>query len=370
MDESTLINAIKTLRDQSSNITSFDSDISSTWQSLIDQLENYESIDKELIVSLKQHLGDDLVNKKSYKEVIDAIQHGSTVVYFKSAQLFKIYKHDELQTLLSGHLRTIYKNISNSYEIVPNEANQKIVIMGEQSLESDINTIKSHITLFMQKKGIVNFNESDIVCFKNESMLEIIINNYYVSNSTQRDIVVKELLQYIFQIDKNTSIVSKLGINTFSDFPGADMIQIPSTKHLINTDFVEYIDTLVGNIEKCTKLDKNGNTYITVNVIGVQNNAEKIKHITNHLASKEDEISIVDEFVNYIVENKPKWYKEGKWIRKDLIYNKCVLQCGTLSKKAFAMKFKNVLFCEEDRKMVNKERCYVVKLFKYSEIDV
>jgi hypothetical protein len=95
---------------------------------------------------------------------------------------------------------------------------------------------------------------------------------------------------------------------------------------------------------------------------------EEPSDVEDEEPSDVEKIDVFETFAGYILENKPKWYKEGKWIKKDIIYNNCVKQCGILSKKAFATKYKNVLFRDEDRKMVNRERCYIVKLFRYDEI--
>jgi len=366
MDENDAITIIKDLREK---LQGLNSNISSAFQTLLDQLENSKLIDKELVQTLKNHLGEDLVAKDLYKDVIEAIQKGSTVVYFKSAQLFKIYKKEELETLLSGHLRTVFKKINESYEIVPNDSKQKIIIMGEQSLVGDITHIKAHIKHFMQSKGISNFKEEDIVCFKNDSMLEIIINNYYVDNTTERDVIVKDLLHYIFQKDKNTNIVSKLGRQTFSDFAGAEMIPIPSGKQLLNSEFVEYVDTLVGNIEKCNKLDKNGNTY-HINVQVIQNSTINSGTIDNSITTI-NEINAsgnVYEFIKHIRTDKPSWYKEKTWVQKDVLYDEYRIMYDEVSKKAFSMMFKDKLYKMEKRQIVNKVRISMIKLFKFSDL--
>jgi hypothetical protein len=369
MSEDDVINDIKALRTKFQNIDNFDGAISNALHTLFTQLENYESIDKEVVTTLKNHLGNELIAKDSYKDMIDAITQGSTIVYFKSAQLFKVYSKDELYTLLSGHLRTIYKNLSNSFEIVPNESKQKIIIMGEHSLIRDIDNIKTHISKFMLAKGIDGFKEDDIVCFKNNTMLEIIINNYYVSNSTERDAVVKDLLQYIFQTDKNTSIVSKLGRATFSDFTGSDMIPMPSDKQLLNANFVEYIDGLVGNIEKCAKIDKSGNTYIiNLNMQNATINNQSTIHI-NQPDENEEIDNCICEFVEYIIENKPNWYTPNKWILIGVLYTQFVkLYDEIITIKQFSVHACNKLFVRRTQKVVNGKKGRAVLLFTYDSL--
>jgi hypothetical protein len=370
MSESNVLDILQLLlskKESLESLESLDKNIYDTTVTLIKQLENYESIDHDFVVTLKNYLGDNLLDKHSYNEIIDAIKHGSTVVYFKSAQLFKIYKQSDLQSLLSGQLRTIYKEFVESYEIVPNDSKQKIVIMGEHSLIKDIASVKTHICKFMLTKGIDSFKEDDIVCFKNNTMLEIIINNYYVSNSIARDAIVKDLLQYIFQEDKNTAIVSKLGRTTFSEFTGVDMIPMPSEKQLLNSTFIEYVDGLVGNIEKCSKLDKQGNTYnITLQVVNMQNatinNAEVIN---NH--GGPDQSEIVD-FGKYIRDNKPEWYTPNTLFDKQLLRDKYIDLYGGITKAMFHKSFVNKIFTKTVRVASRNIRIAKVLLFEYNDI--
>jgi len=293
-------------------------------QNLLEQRENYKSIDKEMVQALQSYLGDDLIKKDAYGDIVKAVGEGSVIVYFKSAQLFKIYKKEELDTLLGGQLRTIYRRISQSFEVVPNQAKQKIIILGDVSLLNSIDRIKAHIIKFMQEKGISDFKNDNIVCFKNADRIEIIINNYYVSSSEERDAIVKDLLKYIFQKEKNSDIVERLGRTKYSDFEGADMVKMPSEKQLLTHNFVEYIDTLVGNVEKCTKIGRDGNTYITVNVnvqnAEVINNAETIQN-NNNITEPKTEIDDIGMFIEYIKFTSPEWYKSDTWILIKDLYN-------------------------------------------------
>jgi len=231
--------------------------------------------------------------------------------------------------------------------------------MGDITLVDQIEHIKKYILQFMIDKGVQNFKNDDIICFKNKStnMIEIVINNYYVNNSSERDEIVRDLLKYILKMEKNSNMNRMLGyLPDSTEFENADVVSMPSEKQLLNEDtkFIEMADRMIRNTSNCSKLVKEGNKFIV--------------NFSNMPINNNNITCVVEKFVNYILKNKPKWYKNSKWIKKDLIYNECVLQCGPLSKKAFATTFRNVLFCGEDRKMVDNERCYIVKLLKYSEI--
>jgi len=344
-------------------------------ETLLETVENYESIDREMVTVLQSYLGNDLINKDAYNSIIKEAEAGSTIVYFKSAQLFKIYKKDELNSLLGGQMRTIYRNFDQSYEIVPKESKQKIIIIGNAALANRMNIIKTHIMLFMQEKGLITFKEEDIVCFRTNDAVEIIINNYYVENALERDEIVKELLMYIFKKEKNKTIAGNLSTPQFSDFAGADMVAMPSDKELISTRFVEYIDSLVGNVERCAKINKAGNTYIInfnvqnqnaeiINNNEVMNNADVIIQNSGSETSEPE----VGDFGKYIKTKRPKWYMPGKPFDKEVLLQKYIEIYGNISKRMFHDMFSNRIFDKSTRVTIKGVRTFRVTLFEYDNI--
>jgi len=342
-------------------------------ETLVDQLsfaiENYESIDKHMVDTLHSLFNDDTLTKKDqYEDVIKSVENGSIVVYFKSAQLFKVYKKEDLLSLLDGQLRTAYKHLSQSYEVVPNEAEQKIIIMGDISLVDKIDHIKTYIIKFMLDKGIEAFKEDDIICFKNTNsgMVEIIINNYYVKNFSERNEVVQDLLKYIIRCEKNQDVASKLNmIPDCSAFDNANIISMPSEKQLLNenTRFIEMIDRLVHKTDTCTKLVKEGNIYnIYIQNAEVINNADTI--IMNDSGSVQ---SGIDEFLSHIKRENPDWYKPSTFIEKRLILE-AFEDMYQKTPHNFYGSIKDRLYSIEKRSTINKKRVYMVKLFKLNNI--
>lgn len=299
----------------------------------VEQIENYESIDKALVQTLKDVLGtESLHDRDSYDSVVKSLEEGSVLVYFKSAQLFKAYKKDDVDKLLSGQLRTIYKHLATSYEIIPNSSKQKIIILAELSLEQHLNRIKQYIVSFMHEHGDVKLKPEDIVCFKNQEAetVEIVINNYYVENSSERDEIVKALLEYIREKEKNNQMTRRMGFQSTSVFKDASMVSMPSEKQQImqnNSHFIEFVDLLISNINKCIPIERNG-ANITVQ-IGSVNIGNNIHTGTGNIQTQiintivEDTLEQrITEFVEMIKNSHPDWYTENEWVRRSILSEK------------------------------------------------
>jgi len=341
-----------------------DDTVKNGWISMKSIIDNYESIDKEMVERLNSIFSNDVIKKEQFDDIVKAIGQGSTVVYFKSAQLFKVYKKTELETLLGGQIRTIYKQLDESYEVVSNDSKQKIIILGDVSLADSIEQIKTYIVEFMIGEGIKTFTYNDIVCYKGRESIEIIINDYYVENQSEHDEVVKKLLKYIFQQEKNTKIVQKINTNTFSEFEGIKMISMPSNKQLLATDYIEPLLTMISNVTQCSGF-KN---QITLNVTNIIND-HSVNTTNNIVNAPTDENSInIYEFIKHIRDEKPEWYKESTWVKKDILLEKYNELYEPVHKRSFDVMFKNKLYISEKRKMIDKVRYMFVELFKISEL--
>jgi len=325
---------------------------------------NYEQLDHDMIARLNDIFSNELIKKKEYTDIIKAIGQGSTVVYFKSAQLFKVYKKIELEQLLGGQLRTIYKQFNESYELVSNESKQKIVMLCDVSLTSKIESIKTYIVEFMINEGIINFNDSDIVCYKGKDALEIIINNYYVENQKEHNEIVEKLLKYITQQEKSSNIVHKIHTSSYSEFDGMKMISMPSEKELIATKYIEPLLTMISNVHQCSGY----RSHITLNVTNIINDNSVHTTTNNNNAEIDSNSGNVYEFIKYIRDEKPDWYQESTWIKKDVMLEKYNELFENVSKKSFSTMFKDKLYKSEKRQMVEKTRYMFVKLFKISDL--
>lgn len=353
------------------------------FQGFKEEVDNYHSIDQQMVALLKDTFGENnLHDKSAYETVAKSLGEGSVIIYFKSAQMFKIYKRDDVEKLLGGELRTIYKNFLSAYEIIPNESRQKIVILGDITLTDKLDSIKSYISSFMAEKGI-QIDSKDIVCFVNTEaeMVEIVINNYSVENSADRDEVVRELLKYISEKEKDNKMSRRLGIpaNT-SVFKGTEMMLVPTNKQMVGTHFVEYSSILVSNTSDCQHIQKNGGNLILQigNVKNLTiNHGSTVNNNNNNLILSDEnpddleyEDNKVDAFLLYIKNNKPSWYIPETFIDKNVIYNQYTEVHGFIPKITFTKMFRDRLFGKEIRGKYKKgyERPTLVKTFAYDDI--
>lgn len=303
--------------------------------SITKQIKMYESIDQEMVTSLKSYFNEALKHRQEYDDVVNSLKAGSVLIYFKPAQRIKVYTKEELDTVLGGELRTVYKQFPGAYEVVPHNIKQKIIIVGEASLWDKIPSIKTHILKFMHSKGLKQITTKDIVAYKNDMSVDIIINNYYVSNAAERDSIVNDLVQYIYDTDRNDDLASKLGKRMFSDFNNANMYSVGTNKQQWMADpkdFLEFVDALVSNTTDCVQINKSGNTYnVTLNVniqnqqaeviVNGNNNNNDFSNNTNIIVEDSFNQRIV-EFIDMIKNERPDWYLEGKWVRRVILSEK------------------------------------------------
>ena len=336
-----------------------------------DTIDNYESIDREMVTRLNSIFSNDLLKRENFDDIIKAISSGSTVVYFKSAQLFKVYKPLDVEQLLGGQLRTIYKQLNESFEVVPNDSKQKIVMLCDSSLENKIERIKKYIVNFMVKEGIIQFTDKDIVCYKGKEALEIIINDYYVDNQDEHDKVVQKLLKYITKEEKSSNIERYMGTAaTYSEFDGIKMIQMPSGKELFATTYIEPLLTMVSNVNKCSGFKNQMNLNVTINNDNSVNSVNSVDNSINttNITQNEDNIDI-SQFIEYILEETPTWYTPDKWILISTLYDKFVeITNSMLTRQKFSMYINTKLFIRKAQKVINNKKGRAVLLVKYDNI--
>lgn len=350
--------------------------------------KDYKAIDQALVATLKDQFQNGVKPKRELDNVMRTIENGSVVVYFKSAQMFKIYQKDDIEKVLGGELRTLYKNLGSTYEVVPTDKEQKIIIIGDGSLVNSLDKIKRYIIAFMKEKGVNTMSEKDLICYKNEGYVEIIVNNYYVSNSVERKAIVNELLEYIRQKEQSELLANSMGKSYYSAIVGADMVKMPPGKESIG-GFIEPSSGLITNLAQCQKIERvaGGNTYNTINIsigkVDTLQMATNISNANNTNNTSNNTVIIktmteiheenIEEFIEYIKNSQPNWFKEGEWVEKRCIEEKYLeLYDEYAFPKTFWSVTKDRLYVDEGRPKIVKKgkntRPRAVLLNQYSNM--
>jgi hypothetical protein len=237
MSESNVLDILQLLlskKESLESLESLDKNIYDAAVTLIKQLENYESIDKEMVARLNDMFSNDLIKKREYADIIKAITEGSTVVYFKSAQLFKVYKKSELETL-NTHRNGDFGDCDSMFQLILNKSSQKVIMIADISLLENVDQLIQYVVQFMHKTNINDFCADNITYSMGEELI-ININGYYVKNIDEKDKFVKSLMEFIYMCEKNDNMVRQFKLIQYCEFEDAKVYYIPLNENIVGAD--------------------------------------------------------------------------------------------------------------------------------------
>ncbi len=325
------------------------------------------SIDKDLLSKLQfianaHH--EELLTGDQYDELIKKINNNSIIVYFKSANAFRVYDASQISTDLTNHLYADFKNNKEMYEVIPNSLPQKIIIMCEEDVIEHMDIIKNYVIEFMKKKGVKGLTDSDIRTFKNDSgFVEIVINRFYAANYEERDKIVSGLMQYIDVREHNSNVTNQMGRKEFTPFEHAKLVAMPNCKKQLNGENFVLAEALIRNIDDCKHLTTGNVYHINIGTLNVSDTVNMVKNIHPTIPTKE-----IGDFGQYIKDNRPDWYIPKKLMDKEAVRNKYIEQYGDISNKVFHDTFVGKLFKKTVRQMESRVRTTKILLFDYDEI--
>jgi len=339
-------------------------------KTLLIKLNVIESIDKSLVSTLKDLFRDDsLLAKESLDNIIESLVNSSTIVFFKSAQLCKVYNNDQLETMLEGQLRTMYKHFKDTYEVVPNSSKQKIIIMCDISVQNQINDIKTYIKEFMHiSKKLTSFSENDIICYNANNMIHILLTNYYVNSATEREHIVTELVKFIRARSTNSELSKQIMsyIEPNNDFDSADIILMPNERSQFSGKYIQYIDGLISNIQNCDHISSGKSITVNFNIVDNSTNINSNNSNSNN-TNITDNSDNIEEFIEYIKSEQPSWFKSGKWIKKPTLSEKYTEKFQTAVPYGFYKLTKNKLWLSEKRNY-SGDKITTIRLMKFENL--
>jgi len=341
-------------------------EIANMFKQPIECYEDSLSIDKSLLDRLKDLASahnSPIITGSQYANMIQSINNNSIIVYFKSADVFRVYDGSQISSELTNHLNSDFKKNKQMYEVIPNHLPQKIILLCDKGIVSRMDSIKNYLIEYMKSKGVADVKNSDINTFENDSgMVEIMVNGFYVENFDVREKVVSGLMTYIDRKERNNVITSKMKSSEYNPFDDSQLIAMPNCKKQLNGDGFDLINMLIRNLDNCKNVS-NGNVYITINQT---NNIDTyVNGDVVNITTKQDE-SV--GFINYIKKNKPTWYREGKFMNKELLLEKYENEYGSITKARFHNIFYPKLFGENRRDTKNNIRFLSVRVRKFEEL--
>jgi len=214
--------------------------VKDTFNTMLKSLDNYESIDKEMVAKLKSIFSNDVIIKDQYADIIKAIEQGSTVVYFKSAQLFKVYKKTELKNS-DEQLNEVFIEYDDIYQVIGKKHKQKITIETDLTLLPNIVVFINYIAQFMKTLGFETFDETYIGYIETKSLV-FTINGYYVKNSKEKQRFIEKLIKFVYKQYKYKDIVNTINIVQHCEFDKCEQFEIISlTNSLTDVENCKYI---------------------------------------------------------------------------------------------------------------------------------
>lgn len=320
----------------------------------------------------------------------EKVNSNSIIIYFKNAGLLHVYDSAGANSTLDLHLGAEYRRQEHIYEVIPNDSPQKIIIVVHARMIDRLDAIKMYVINFMISKEL-EIEPADILIMKYGDIIEILINKYFVSSAKEKNNFIQDLMTYIEEKEDNVLLTSNMNCRTKSDFNNSQMVLMPMLKTFIGAS-PAFREGLIKNVEGCRPISPNGNTYlITGNIIvgNISNNSENSNNVlnSNNISNSNNSGNVTtnnvtnnvlnmniennehfNDFIRYIKDEQPKWYKSGKWVMKDNIFTKYVEMYGDVSKIKFYKKIKNKIYNQTKRGSTSNKRYYKMKLFTYDEI--
>lgn len=343
-------------------------------------------LDKDLINTLKHIFENNKVKdnkQKHYQSLLKDLQEDDIIIYFKDADKLALYNTSRIMDLIIR-----FDGVDNMYEVVHNDKPQKIIIVGDSSINSDIKKVKNIIIDFMKKRDH-DINSEEIFVFDNqiECKTEFIITSFCVNDNKEKDDFIRDLIKYINKnVKDGDKIVEKLknkmlisDINSSLDDVSSHHIAF-SNNHKKMLGFDDNYEPmrllrdanmfkkfLISNVKGCNSLNP---PIVNVNIVNNVNNVNVLSGNVNVGNTEINNNTNIDtsnpkynKLIKKIIKDKPSWYKLNTYIKKkDITKNIRLLLDEEISDSIIWKNIKDKIIDSEHRRLDNGKRCVVIKL--------
>lgn len=339
-------------------------------------------LDKDLVNHIKSMFKEGCVKdnkQKHYQALLKDLQDEDIIIYFKDADKLVLYETTQIMDFIIR-----FDASDNIYEVVNNDKPQKIIIVGDSSINSDIKKVKRIIIDFMKKKNLEVCSD-DIFVFDNtvENKTEFLITSVCVNDEKEKREFINDLIKYINKnVKDGDKIVKKLkkkmlipDINTEIEDASSCHISFSSNgKKLLGYED-EYIPKrllrnadmfkkfLVSNVKNCNNLNP---SVVNVNIVQniVHNDGGNVNIGNDNVITINN--SKYKSIVSELKKKKPSWYRPGVSLKKTEIYEHFLndFKKHDLSERQFWKEMKNYIVSSEERVQIDGKRYRCVTLKK------
>ncbi len=210
----------------------------------INELNKYinkiQKLDLDLISLLKEDLSkrpNDTMSGNDFINGMSNIEEDSLIIFLENAELYKIYRSDELSSDFTNHLNTVFKRKDKIYEAVRDSNPQKLIIVIADDVQNRLLLIKSYIMEFITQRDKLNeIKNDDIVVYKNNTKTEFIAINVILQNVNEKDEFMEDFQRFMRSKGEN-DIANKIQVRQpASDVKGIRYYDLPRDKIPISAD--------------------------------------------------------------------------------------------------------------------------------------
>jgi len=301
----------------------------------------------------------------TFHSKLGTIRDDSLIIYVKKAQLYKVYKSDnidEFQNDDNTHYRkSMYGPV---YEVVRDTHPQKLVINIVDDVSDRIQHIKTCIIEFLRTIPEFANTQTDLKIFGTENNTEFIINSILLKNLTEKENFIDDFIRFM-QIKGNIELASKIQVRPPpSELKGARFYAIPSSKQLFegSSNLSEQLISTPNNQSQPVIIQNN--TIIIQN--NTTHNNNNITNTTNTLNVANVTKKTLKTFYKFIYETKPDWFKENELVDIEIIENayRNYFNDTTTTKALISRQLNNNIFTQG----VRVNRIFKKKLVNYSDL--
>lgn len=190
------------------------------------------------------------------------------IICFKKAGRMAIYKPEELVKVFDEYRYTEFLR-TETYEFVPANSRQKIIIIGGSDTDNDefAAKFKSYVIEFLQSKYPDDkIDPSQLIDMRNDSRAELLVNHGYVNNRSEKRDFIASLQSFIIKKKNDEEFAKQIGYNGMEcENPAGELYKLPMHKTIETHGYGDY-HPLITMITKELGLKNLGATNLTVNM--------------------------------------------------------------------------------------------------------